>query len=47
MNVDSTEIATILRISTQSTHTARYRLRKRLGLLEEESLENFVLTFVS
>ena len=47
MNVDSKEIATILRISTQSTHSARYRLRKRLGLLEEESLENFVLTYLS
>jgi len=47
MNVDSKEIATILRISMQSTNTARYRLRKRLGLLEEESLENFVLTYLS
>ncbi|WP_353484447.1 hypothetical protein [Haliscomenobacter sp.] len=47
MNVDSKEIATILRISMQSTHSARYRLRKRLGLLEEESLENFVLTYLS
>jgi hypothetical protein len=47
MNVDSKEIATILRISTQSTNTARYRLRKRLNLPEEESLENFVLTYLS
>jgi len=46
MNVDSKEISTILRISTQSTNTARYRLRKRLGLLEEESLENFVLSYL-
>jgi hypothetical protein len=47
MNIDSKEFASILRISTQSTNTARYRLRKRLGLLEEESLENFVLTYLS
>jgi hypothetical protein len=47
MNIDSKEFASILRISAQSTNTARYRLRKRLGLLEEESLENFVLTYLS
>jgi DNA-binding CsgD family transcriptional regulator len=47
MNIDSKEFASILRISAQSTNTARYRLRKRLGLLEEESLENFVLTYLN
>jgi hypothetical protein len=46
MNLGSREMADILKISIQSTNTARYRLRKRLGLAEEESLENFVLTFV-
>jgi DNA-binding NarL/FixJ family response regulator len=46
MNVNSKEIASILRISTQSTNTARYRLRKRLNLPEEVSLGNFVLSYV-
>jgi hypothetical protein len=46
MNLGSREMADILKISIQSTNTARYRLRKRLGLAEEESLENFVLTYV-
>jgi hypothetical protein len=45
MNLGSREMADILKISIQSTNTARYRLRKRLGLAEEDSLENFVLTF--
>jgi len=46
MNVNSKEIASILRISTQSTNTARYRLRKRLNLPEEVSLGSFVLSYV-
>ncbi|WP_353484449.1 hypothetical protein [Haliscomenobacter sp.] len=47
MNLGSREMADILKISLQSTNTARYRLRKRLALTEEVSLESFVLTFVS
>lgn len=46
MNIDSKEFAGILRISAQSANTARYRLRKRLRLPEEVSLDNFVLTYV-
>jgi hypothetical protein len=46
MNIDTKEFAGILRISAQSANTARYRLRKRLRLPEEVSLDNFVLTYV-
>ena len=46
MNIDPKEFARILRISAQSTNTARYRLRKRLRLPEELSLDNFVLTYI-
>jgi DNA-binding CsgD family transcriptional regulator len=45
MNLDSKEITRILRISLDSTNKARYRLRKRLELSEEESLEQFVNSF--
>jgi DNA-binding NarL/FixJ family response regulator len=42
MNLDSKEIARILRISPESTRTAKYRLRKRLELSKEKSLEQFI-----
>jgi hypothetical protein len=45
MNLDSNEITRILRTTPESTKKARYRLRKRLGLSEEESLEQFVNSF--
>ena len=45
MNLDSKEITRILRITLDSTNKARYRLRKRLELSEEESLEQFVNGF--
>ena len=45
MNLDTREITHILRITPESTKKARYRLRKRLELSEEESLEQFVNSF--
>jgi hypothetical protein len=42
MNLESKEIGDIIGISLKSVNTARYRLRKRLGLSEEENLELFV-----
>jgi hypothetical protein len=45
MNLDSKEITRILRITLDSTNKARYRLRKRLELSEEESLDQFVNGF--
>jgi DNA-binding CsgD family transcriptional regulator len=45
MNLETQEIADILGISTQSLNTARYRLRKHLGLNAEENLFEFVQRF--
>ena len=45
MNLDSNEIARILRRTPESTKMARYRLRKRLELSNQESLEQFVTGF--
>lgn len=45
MNLGTQEIADILGISAQSLNTARYRLRKHLGLTTEESLTEFVYRF--
>jgi DNA-binding CsgD family transcriptional regulator len=45
MNLDSNEIARILRRTPESTKMARYRLRKRLELSNQESLEQFVIGF--
>jgi hypothetical protein len=42
MNLESREIGDIIGISLKSVNTARYRLRKRLELSEEENLELFV-----
>jgi DNA-binding CsgD family transcriptional regulator len=45
MNLDSNEIARILRRTPESTKMARYRLRKRLELSNQKSLEQFVTGF--
>lgn len=42
MNLSSLDIATLLGISQDSLRVARYRLRKKLGLAEGESLTAFV-----
>ena len=44
MNMSSKEIATILNISTDGIKKARQRLRKKLGLTPQDSLENTVLS---
>jgi hypothetical protein len=45
MNLTSKEIANILSISSEGIKKARYRLRKKLHLSTEDSLEDFVLAF--
>lgn len=42
--VPTREIARITGISTASVNKARYRLRKRMGIGSEESLDRFILT---
>ncbi len=42
---DAYEIADILGISTASVYKSRYRLRKKLGFVEEDDLEMFVNGF--
>lgn len=42
MNLSSTDIATLLGISLDSLRVSRYRLRKKLGLSEGESLSGFL-----
>ena len=39
---DASEKANLLGVSVSSIYTSRYRLRKKLGLLEEEDLEVFI-----
>ncbi len=41
MNLTNKEIASILNISVRGVETARYRLRKRLGLTQEEDMGHF------
>ncbi len=43
LNLNMKETATILGISAESVKTARYRLRKKLGLSRENSLIDFIL----
>ena len=43
MNLSSKEIANILNISTEGVKKARYRLRKKLNLNTEESLQELVI----
>ncbi len=42
---DANEMANILGISSSSVYKSRYRLRKKLGLVEEDDLEMFVNGF--
>jgi DNA-binding CsgD family transcriptional regulator len=43
MNLSSKEIANILNISMEGVKKARYRLRKKLNLSTEESLQELVI----
>ncbi len=43
LNLTIKEIATILNISPDSVKTARYRLRKKLGMQTEENLTDFMM----
>ncbi|MGN1262584.1 MAG: hypothetical protein ACI4TW_00980 [Prevotella sp.] len=45
MGMASYEISTILNITMPSLHKARYRLRKKLGLSQEQDLDKFVREF--
>jgi len=45
MNLSSKEVANILSISSEGIKKARYRLRKKLNLSTEDSLEDFILRF--
>ncbi|NME69684.1 tetratricopeptide repeat protein [Flammeovirga aprica] len=42
LNFDSKGMAKLLGISTESVHTTRYRLRKKLGLSRQDNLEEFI-----
>jgi AraC family transcriptional regulator, chitin signaling transcriptional activator len=42
MNLTNKEIASILNISVRGVETARYRLRKRLGMSQEEDMGQFL-----
>lgn len=45
MNLDSKEIANILNISADGVKKARYRLRKKLQLLSDDNLRNYLASF--
>lgn len=45
--VDSHQLSSILNISSKSLYTSRYRLRARLGLAKEDSLEDFLRKYRS
>lgn len=45
LNLNIKEMASILHISPDSVKTARYRLRKKLGLTHEDTLIDFLLRF--
>jgi len=45
MNLSSKEIANILSVSSEGIKKARYRLRKKLHLSTQDSLEDFILAF--
>lgn len=44
---DSHQLASILNISAKSVYTSRYRLRTRLGLTKEASLEDFLRRYTT
>ncbi len=46
LNLNMKEMAALLGISADSTKTARYRLRKKLALAQEQSLSDFILQIV-
>lgn len=43
MNLDTKEIAQILNMSVRGVETARFRIRKRIGLDQAENLSDFIL----
>jgi len=45
LNLSSKEIAPLLNISVRGVEERRYRLRKRLGLLSNQNLVEFILSF--
>ena len=45
LNLSIKETSNILGISPESTKTARYRLRKKLGLNSEDDLFDFLLSY--
>ncbi len=45
MNISSKEIAVLMNISTRGVEISRYRLRKKLSLIRNENLTDFILTF--
>ena len=47
MNISSADVATLLGISLDSLRVSRYRLRKKIGLAEGESLSAFIQRFPS
>ena len=46
LNLNMKETASIMGISPESVKTARYRLRKKLGLAKDDSLTDFVMSIV-
>lgn len=45
MNLSSKEIAPLLNISVRGIENKRYRLRKKIGLSEEDNLTEFIMNF--
>lgn len=45
LNYSSKDIAKILNLTLRGVETARYRLRKKLGLSEDENLTSFLINF--
>ena len=45
LNISPAEAANIMGITTESIHSARYRLRKKFSLVRQESLEDLILSF--
>ena len=45
MNLTTKEIAALMNISIRSVETNRYRLRKKLGLHQDENLTQFLLKY--
>ena len=45
LNLTPKEVASMMGISPDSVKTSRYRLRKKLGLIQEQSLTDFIMGF--